>query len=125
MVSTITSWRILIDRGPGWLFVKLRPPDSNAVVDELLATEIWEALDAHLTYRLVLDLVDVRYLPSALIGQLVLLQKRVHAHDGVLRLCGLSQRCRESLRMCRLDDGLPSYEDRMEAVLGHAPSQPR
>ena len=125
MVSTITSWQLDVDRGPGWLFIRLRPPSDSLEVDFDLAAQIWAVLTNHLTYRLVLEMDEVEHMPSVLIGQLALLQKRVHEHDGVLRLCGLSARCQQALYLCRLSDGLPNYEDRVEAVLGHFPGQPR
>ena len=125
MVSTITRWQLDVDRGPGWLFIRLRPPIDSLEIDFDLAAQIWAMLTNHLTYRLVLEMDEVQYMPSVLIGQLVLLQKRVHEHDGVLRLCGLSARCQQALHLCRLSDGLPNYEDRVEAVLGHNPGQPR
>jgi hypothetical protein len=43
----------------------------------------------------------------------------------MLRLCGLSQAARESLRTTRLDRLLPCYEDRTAAVMGARPMQPR
>ncbi len=125
MVSTVTRWQLDVDRGPGWLFIRLRPPSDSLEIDFDLAAQIWAMLTNHLTYRLVLEMDEVQYMPSALIGQLVLLQKRVHEHDGVLRLCGLSARCQQALHLCRLSDGLPNYEGRVEAVLGHFPGQPR
>ncbi len=125
MVSTVTRWQLDVDRGPGWLFIRLRPPSDSLEIDFDLAAQIWAMLTNHLTYRLVLEMDEVQYMPSALIGQLVLLQKRIHEHDGVLRLCGLSARCQQVLQLCRLSDGLPNYEDRVEAVLGHFPGQPR
>ena len=124
MVSTVTRWHFDVDRGPGWLFIRLRPPSDSLEVDFDLASQIWAML-TNLTYRLVLEMDEVQYMPSVLIGQLVLLQKRIHEHDGVLRLCGLSTRCQQVLHLCRLGDGLPNYEDRVEAVLGHFPGQPR
>jgi len=125
MVVAVNRWSLDVDRGPGWLFIRLQPHENCDEVDIDLASQVWAAVDMHLTYRLVLEMDGVKRLPSALIGQLVLLQKQIHEHGGVLRLCGLSRACRETLHLCRLSDGLPNYEDRVEAVLGHCPNQPR
>ena len=42
-------------------------------------------------------------------------------HDGVLRICGLSERNHDILRTCRLDGLMPHYHDSNEAVLGTTP----
>lgn len=107
----------LVERGPAWLFVRIRP-DQQRVDD--LADRLWMLLERHFVYRLVLEMDEVELLSSRLIGQLVMLQKRVLQHDGALRLCGLSPACSEALHHCRLDQALPSFNCREEAV--HASS---
>ena len=117
MTQVAGEWQLEVDRGPDWLFVRLHPPiDSDMEPD--LAGAVWDLLEKHFTYRVVLEMHDVDQLSSHLIGQLILLQKRVHQHGGVLRLCGLCEHAIESLHLCRLDGGLPNYRDREEAVLG-------
>jgi len=83
-----------------------------------MADKLWSLADRHFVYRLVLEMEDVDMLPSRLMGQLVVLQKRVLQRDGALRLCGLSDRCAEALHFCRLDRALPNYPNRTEAVMG-------
>lgn len=107
--------RLHVDRGPDWLFVRLKV-DPESI--EGLADKLWEILDQHFIYRLVLEMDEVDFLPSRLMGQLVMLQKRVMQNDGALRLCGLSPRCVEALHLCRLDRALPSYRSRVDAVQG-------
>ncbi|HLA86249.1 MAG TPA: hypothetical protein VJL29_15785, partial [Thermoguttaceae bacterium] len=68
---------------------------------------------------------EVELLRSILIAQLVRLQRRIGAHGGVIHLAGLSPHNREVLRTCRLEDRLPAYEDRVNAVMGDAPRRPR
>ena len=70
-----------------------------------------------------MDEVDI--LPSQLIGQLVMLQKRVLQHDGALRLCGLTQACEDALHFCRLDQALPHFHSREDAVYGCQQEKPR
>jgi anti-anti-sigma factor len=52
--------------------------------------------------RLVLDLGDVPYLPSAVLGKLIHLQK-VGAVRGKVRLRNLRPDLREAMRVSRLD----------------------
>jgi anti-anti-sigma factor len=108
-------WEVDIDRGPDWLFVRLHP--GKASPDDL-AERVWSAADRHFVYRLVLEMDDVEFLPSPLMGQLVMLQKRAIQHAGALRLSGLSDDCADALHMCRLDRALPNFPSREEAVVG-------
>jgi len=83
-----------------------------------LADRIWRLLEQHFTYRLVLELDEIRVLTSSLIEQLMELYRRVEKHDGVMRVCGLSPYNRQILHACHLDERLLPYHDREEAVMG-------
>jgi len=109
-------------RGPDWLFVRLRTDPLR--LDDV-AERLWALLNKHFVYRLVLEMDEIEFLPSVLMGQLVMLQKRVLQHDGALRLCGLSPQCEEALRMCRLDHALAHFDTRADAVRGGALAKPR
>jgi anti-anti-sigma regulatory factor len=61
---------------------------------------------------------ELKTIPSRLMGQLVTLQKRVLQRQGALRLCGLSDQCAEAIHFCRLDQALPNYDSREDAMLG-------
>jgi anti-sigma B factor antagonist len=109
-------------RGPDWLFVRLRP-DPERLDD--VAERIWALLNKHFVYRLVLEMDEVDFMPSVLMGQLVMLQKRILEQNGALRLCGLSPQCEEALRLCRLDHALAHFDTRADAVRGSALAKPR
>jgi len=125
------GWDLQIDRGPDWLFVRPhRPSDNSAEMlgsdTPDLAEQIWAALEQSFTHRLVLDLDDIGHLNSHLVGQLVWLYKRIHTHDGTLRICGLSSRNEEVLRLCRFEGRLPLFATREDAVMGCVrPARPR
>lgn len=104
-----------IDRGPDWLIVQLTPTDEPF---DNLADRLWSLLDQHFVYRLVLEMDTIDFFPSQLMGQLVMLHKRVLKHGGALRLSGLSPECLEALHVCRLDQALPHFSTRCEAVYG-------
>lgn len=125
MLVTTKGCDLDLSRGPGWLFIHVRHFDPDSPDMDVFADRIWGLLEKHLTYRLVLELDEVELLRSLLIAQLVLLQRRILEHRGVIRLSGLSPHNREVLATCRLEDRLPAYEDRVEAVMGTRPSQPR
>ncbi len=122
MLDTIGSGlRLDVERGPDWLFVRVTPPDVDWSTAPSLADAVWAVLEQSFTYRVVLDLEPVSLVRSALLGQLVLLAKRVRTHDGLMRLCGVSADNRDVLVASRLDALLPSYPDRGAAVMASRP----
>ena len=124
MSATAPGCELDIERGPGWLLVRVAKLDDAESETPQFAERVWRLLQQHFTYRLVLELDQVRLLTSRLIGQLVQLQRRIEEHSGVMRVCGLSPQNRQVLHTCRLDDRLTPYQDRQAAVMGR-PRQPR
>jgi anti-anti-sigma factor len=125
MLETARGWNVSVERGPDWLFIKLAI-ESDATGDfSDLAEQIWQVLDQHFIYRVVLEMQGRPLLSSSLLGQLVLLHKRLHTHGGVLRLCGLSVDQQRAIAASRLDARFPAYQNREQAVWGHRPAQPR
>ena len=127
MLDTLTRWQLNVQRGPDWLFVQLVPPEQPglAIDAEGVAEQIWEVIQQHFCYRVVLELDRVSLLYSSLLGQLILLSKRVYSHQGILRMSGVSDHNLDVLRTCRLEAALPSYHNRGDAVMGHNPRKPR
>ena len=123
--TATTQWQLDVDRGPDWLFVKVRVPEDFRGEDPPLAELVWDQLCQHFVYRLALELDDVPLMHSFLLGQLVLLQKKILEHDGVMRICGLSAMNRRVLEMHGLGHELPNYFDRNEAVMASRPTKPR
>jgi anti-anti-sigma factor len=116
MVNIAEGWLLDVDRGPDWLFVRLHCPPDRPNDAPQLAEGLWALLEQHLTNRLVLEMDDVSVLHSYLIGQMILLYKRIHGCGGMLRICGLSPPNREVLRLCRMEQSFPLYESRAEAM---------
>jgi len=125
LLELAPGWNMDLDRGPDWLFVRLRPPRGGSFREIELAEAVWDKLEQAFTYRLVLELDDVSLMRSWMIGELVKLHKRIVSHEGLMRLCGVSDANQEVLRMCRLHDRFPQYPSRHDAVMGQRPSQPR
>jgi anti-anti-sigma factor len=125
MITLAPGWQMEVERGPDWLFVRLDHLEEKFDDSPQLAEKIWDLMQQHFTNRVVLEMQALPILSSYLIGQLVLLHKRVTTHGGLMRLCGLSEETRDALRMMHLADRFPHYPDRTEAVRGHRPLQPR
>jgi len=125
MPATVSGWDLDVQRGPGWLVVKPAKPDMYVADYFPLAENLWSLMERHFVYRLVLKLDEVLMLNSHLIGQMLLLHRKIRDRDGVLRLCGLSEYNRKVLQLHGLVDRFPPYESLEEAVLGAAPAKPR
>jgi anti-anti-sigma factor len=123
---TASNWDFEVERGPDWLFVRPRRLRASSDESPPFAEQVWALLEQHFTHRLVLELGEIKYLDSYLVGQLVWLYKRIHTHDGIMRLCELSAANEEVLHACRLDGHFPQYRTREEAVMCQSqPRQPR
>ncbi len=117
------GWELDVDRGPEWLFVRIRKPSQDASDTPQVAEQVWTLLQQHSICRLVLEMEQIEILRTYLIGQLVLLHKRISVCGGTMRLCGLSSQNQQVLRLCRLNDRFLPYSNREEAVMGRHPRQ--
>ena len=126
MLATVPGCELDVERGPDWLLVRVANLDTADPDAPPLGERIWRLLQQHFTYRLVLELDQVRLLTSRLIAQLVQLHRRIEEHSGVMRVCGLSPQNCQVLHTCHLDDRLTPYHDRQSAIMGcQRPRQPR
>jgi len=118
-VHVVDGLQLRVDRGPNWLFVKLRPEAAEEQqAPPKMADELWSISTRHFIYRLVLEMDEFNSLPLGMMGQLVLLQERLAQCGGSLRICGLTPECEEVLHECHLEAALPNHASRVEAVKG-------
>ena len=117
-VHNVDGLELNVDRGPNWLFVKLRSRANQRAEVQHIADKLWSISSRHFIYRVVLELEDLEELPSGMMGQIVLLQERLTQCGGALRICGLSPECEESLHSSQLDSALPNHASREAAVMG-------
>jgi anti-anti-sigma factor len=128
LLELAPEWTMDLDRGPDWLFIRLRPPAKNAggtTTEVALAESIYQRLEQAFCHRLVLELDEVPHLRSWMLGELVRLHKRVASQGGTLRLCGLSAAGEEALQACGLFEHFPTFANRHDAVMGCNPRKPR
>jgi anti-anti-sigma regulatory factor len=116
-VHDVDGLKLSVDRGPNWLFVKLRPRDTRSRRVPPIADGLWSIATRHFIYRVVLELDELESLPAGMMAQMVLLQERLAQSGGALRICGMSDECLETLHECHLDTALRNYSTRTEAVM--------
>ncbi|MGL4511751.1 MAG: STAS domain-containing protein [Lacipirellulaceae bacterium] len=109
------GWRATFQPGGDWLSVRLHPagpfPASHTLLERL-----WGEIDARGARHVVVDMAEVSFLPSLLMGELVRLHKRLATHGGRLRLCSLHEHPREALAVVGLDRVLPAFVTLAEAT---------
>lgn len=125
MLELSDGWRLNVDSSLEWLFFRIASGKSREGQVPEFAEAVWSIAERHGIYRLVVEFDHASSLTSALVGQLVILHKRTHLADGVLRLCGLSEAHCRVFDSMRLTGRLPNYPDREAAVMGYRPRKPR
>ena len=117
-VHNVDGLELNVDRGPNWLFVKLRSREATPGQVSQFADKLWSISSRHFIYRLVVELENLEEMPSGMMGQLVMLQERLAQCGGALRICGLSPECEEKLNNCHIDSALQNHPSREAAVMG-------
>jgi anti-anti-sigma factor len=112
----VQNWRVTIDQAGDWRTVRLHQPQDGATVVYDLADAIWQKLGSPPPPRILLEMDDVHFLSSSVMGELVRLHKRMAVMGGLLHLCGLCPQCAEALHITRLDRVLPTFTSHDEAL---------
>lgn len=113
------GWQFDVTNSTEWLFLRLQRLQAEAEACPPIAEKAWDLASEHHVKRLVFELDDDTMVTSYLIGQLVLLHKRVTLAGGVFRLCGFSADNYRVLQLMQLAGRLPNFRDRESAVMGH------
>ena len=59
MLATAAGCQFEVDRGPDWLLVRVRRLEDEASTSAQFAECLWQLLEQHFTYRLMLELDQV------------------------------------------------------------------
>jgi anti-anti-sigma factor len=118
MLETAALCALEVERGPDWLLVRVHDVAADPANLVPLGDQIWQVAQQHFVYRIVLELDEIGFLTSHIIGQLIELSRRMQEHDGVLRLCGLSPANRHVLQVCALEQHFAPYARREDAMAG-------
>ena len=71
---------------------------------EQLGHELFSIVDQQDCRKLVIDLQNIEYVTSSVIGKLISLHRKLHRQKGQLILCSLSAKLEDVLRTSRLID---------------------
>ena len=126
LVDLAPGWKTELDRGPGWLFVKLYGPDGDEADATGLAESLCSMMRQELKGRLLLELEHVQAIPLDLVDELHLLRDELEREGAILRLCGMA--AEHESRLCETDfsQRFTHYRDREEAIAGfYRPGKPR
>ncbi len=124
--SMVPNARIRIDEADGVRVVRFL---DRQLFDDRTVREVAEQLLGLLPSEgsrsdLVLDFTGVDSVSSAMLGKLILLQRRMEAAGGRLRLCDVGEGLRAVMTTTNLDRLFQIDRDRRESleILGRSPS---
>lgn len=109
------GWRATAEGAGDWLVARLHPGGALSTGHTLIE-RLWDAVQSREASQVAIDMAEVEFLPSLLMGEFVRLHKRLASHGGRLRLCSLQQHPREALGMVGLDRVLPVFASVAEAT---------
>jgi len=66
--------------------------------------------------RIVINLENVRFLSSAAINKLIVLEKRLKSKNGRLKVCNLTPEVRDVFNITHLNGVFQIYDDQNEAI---------
>lgn len=89
----------------------------DAATIQAIAAELMALLDRYPKPSIVLDLAQVAYMSSAMLGKLVAFHKAVAGLKGRLALAGVRSALRPMFAVTQLDRLIPCYPDAQQAIL--------
>jgi anti-anti-sigma factor len=115
----------------GMLIIRLSDTDSEGQdIESQLRHKVRFVVDSAHISELLINLEGVAFLPSAALGQLIMLKKKCDSKQIKLGLCCISESNMMALRLVRFDTILDIYDDQASAVealrtkVPDAPQQP-
>ena len=101
--------------------IRFREPRlTDPMAIEELGGQLYQVLEFKNSSKLVIDLSNVEFLPSAAIGKLISLNRKAKGCQASLRVCGLQQGVRDIFHMCALDRVFEVRDDVRAAVASFA-----
>jgi anti-sigma B factor antagonist len=86
-----------------------------------IGAELMHMVDQAGVRKMLIDLDNVRYLSSAVLGKLISLHKTLRSNGGQLKLCSIAPPIYEVFEITRLDKVFEIYRDESEALQAFRP----
>lgn len=83
---------------------------------EQLGDELFTLVDDPEVQKIVLELSEVEYITSSVLGKMITLHRRLHRKHGQLVVCGVTDPVQDILQGCKLDEYFNSAPDADAAV---------
>lgn len=101
---------------PGGNLLDLHLPESlDAIEFDHFNSALQKLMENRSGQKWIVDLTDVAYLGSAMLGMLVNMRQQVKSHSGKLILCGMSPRLMEIFRTCCMERLFTIVKDKAAA----------
>jgi len=97
-------------------FVEKKILDEGNI--QITGNQLFSLIDDDHRDKLLLDFSNVEYLSSAALGKLIMLDKKVKAAKGALRLAGIRREILEVFRITKLDKLFKIYDNKAKALEG-------
>jgi len=102
----------------GIVIATVQRSELTSDVTDALLRQLTASLDADRPARLILDVSNVRFMDSVVLGALVVLLRRIKRGNGRLALAGLSGHARKVLQVTGLEKIFETYGSAAEALDG-------
>lgn len=92
---------------------------DQRIVDETKMSQLYQELSTVADTeggKLLIDFSNVRFMASAFLGKLLLLNKRCKAQASTLKLCSIAPELMEFFKVTHLDKAFDMYEDEAKAI---------
>lgn len=83
---------------------------------EQFGRELYQLVEKENRTKMVLDFSAVEFLSSAAFGKLIVLNGKVKARDGALKLCNIRPQVLEIFHVCKLDSIFDIRQDEADAL---------
>lgn len=81
-----------------------------------LGQELFQLVEADFRKKLLLNFANVEFLSSAALGKLIILEKKIKTHEGVLKLSNIRPAIYEVFEMTRLNRLFDIKDDEADAL---------
>lgn len=110
------DWFVVTQQGPVHVLAFAVPVQVDSADFDRLHEQVLSTISARTNGRWVLDLAELQYMGSSVLGLMVNIRQRIRQGGGKLVLCGMSAKLHQVFRTCSLERLFVIKSGRDEAV---------